>query len=270
MNRLRPVVSSSELTARRNAQMIYANKLIKEEDFTSGTLKNLRSITTNQDSSDYITTKVGAILTNYSIPNEDTLIIIENEDPIETPGTPTNVVGVAGVRQVALSWSASSYKNFPITSYRVTANAADASGNPITVTSTGTTVTVTGLANNTGYTFTVVAYNLVSESVPSVPSATITTFALPGAPTITGVTKPSSGQVNVAFTAGTTGGSPITGYTVTPYIGVTAQTVFTTTTTTSPILVTGLTPTTTYTFTLIATTAVGNSVASAASSTVAA
>ena len=71
----------------------------------------------------------------------------------------------------------------------------------------------------------------------------------------------------VSWTAPSDGGSPITGYTVTPYIGATAQTP-TTVTGTPPATsttVTGLTNGTAYTFKVTATNAVGTGPASAAS-----
>ena len=71
-------------------------------------------------------------------------------------------------------------------------------------------------------------------------------------------------SASVAFVApSSNGGSAITGYTVTSSPGS-----FTAMGTTSPINVTGLTNGTAYTFTVVATNAIGNSVASAASSAV--
>ena len=74
----------------------------------------------------------------------------------------------------------------------------------------------------------------------------------------------------VCWTAPSNGGSAITSYTVTPFIGTTAQTP--TTVTGSPpatsTTVTGLTNGTAYTFTVTATNAVGTGPASAASNSV--
>src|SRR5258708_15952253 len=92
----------------------------------------------------------------------------------------------------------------------------------------------------------------------------------PGAPT--GVTAAAgSGSASVTWTApSSNGGSPITSYTVTPYIGSAAQT---------PVMVsgsppatsatvTGLTNGTGYTFTVSATNAIGTGPASASSNAV--
>ena len=77
-------------------------------------------------------------------------------------------------------------------------------------------------------------------------------------------------SATVSWTAPSNGGSPITSYTVTPFIGTTAQTP--TTVTGNPpattATVSGLTNGTTYTFTVAATNAVGTGPASAASAAV--
>ena len=92
-------------------------------------------------------------------------------------------------------------------------------------------------------------------TVTTAPAATV-----PGAPT-TVVATAGNASASVAFVApSSTGGSVITGYTVTSSPGgITAMG------TTSPINVTGLTNGTSYRFAVVATNAVGNSVASAAS-----
>ncbi len=81
---------------------------------------------------------------------------------------------------------------------------------------------------------------------------------------------PGKASASVSWTTPSDGGSPITGYTVTPFIGTTAQTP--TTVTGSPpattVLVSGLTNGTTYTFKVSATNAVGTGPASSASNPV--
>jgi hypothetical protein len=91
-------------------------------------------------------------------------------------------------------------------------------------------------------------------------------ISAPDAPTI-GAATPGDGQVSVTFAAPVNnGGSAITGYTVTSNPSNISAGGFGVTN--SPILVTGLTNGTAYTFTVIATNAVGNSIASAASNAV--
>ena len=98
------------------------------------------------------------------------------------------------------------------------------------------------------------------ENCPGVPCITIT---VPGAPTGV-VATAGNASASVAFVApANNGGSAITGYTVTSNPGG-----ITVSGGSSPINVTGLTNNTAYTFTVVATNAVGNSVASAASTAV--
>jgi hypothetical protein len=85
-------------------------------------------------------------------------------------------------------------------------------------------------------------------------------FAVPDAPT-SPVATAGNAQASVAFNApASDGGSAITGYTVTSSPGG-----FNATGVSSPIVVTGLTNLTSYTFTVVATNAVGNSIPSVAS-----
>ena len=93
--------------------------------------------------------------------------------------------------------------------------------------------------------------------------------AAPVAPT--GVTATAgAGSAEVSWTAPGDGGSPLTSYTVTPFIGATAQTPVTVTGTppATSTTVTGLTNGTAYTFTVTATNAIGTGPASAASNSV--
>ena len=123
-------------------------------------------------------------------------------------------------------------------------------------------IVVTGLQSSTSYQFTVTATNGYGNSLASTASNAITATTVPQAPTI-GSPTIGNRSVSVPFTAGATGGSSITGYTVTSSPGS-----FTGTGASSPITVSGLTNGTAYTFTVTATNANGTSAASSSSSSV--
>ena len=179
--------------------------------------------------------------------------------PSTIPGVPTIGVATAGIAQATVAFTAPvSDGGSAITGYTVTSSPGG-----ITATGTASPLTVTGLTNATAYTFTVFATNANGNSSASSASNTVTPSTVPGAPTIGTATK-GNAQASVTFTApASNGGSVITGYTVTSNPGS-----FTGTGTSSPITVTGLTNGTVYTFTVIATNAVGNSPASSASNSV--
>ncbi|WP_426111020.1 sialate O-acetylesterase [Massilia sp. PWRC2] len=115
----------------------------------------------------------------------------------------------------------------------------------ITAVSTGTP-TLAGAS--VGYTVT------ASATVPATMSAPVATAG--------------DATASIAFTAPSSGGSAITSYTITPYIGATAQATQTTTTLTSPYVATGLTNSTAYTFKIHANNAIGSGVDSLASGSV--
>ncbi|MEI6048761.1 MAG: FISUMP domain-containing protein [Bacteroidota bacterium] len=127
------------------------------------------------------------------------------------------------------------------------------------------TGSLTGLTANTTYYVRAYAVNSVGTAYGTQVSFTTSAEAstVPGAPTI-GTATAGNAQATVTFTApGSNGGSAITGYTVTSNPGN-----ITATGTASPLTVTGLTNGTAYTFTVVATNAIGNSLASAASNSV--
>ena len=126
-----------------------------------------------------------------------------------------------------------------------------------------------GLTNGDSYTFTVRAENAAGSSLASSPSSPVTPRTVPGAPTAVSAT-PGNTSAQVSFTAPTsTGGSPITRYTVTATDGTTAGNGGQTASgTSSPITVPGLTNGDSYTFTVRAENAAGSSLASSPSSPV--
>jgi hypothetical protein len=183
------------------------------------------------------------------------------------PAAPTGVTATAGNTQASVSWTApSSNGGSVITSYTVTPYIGNTAQPASTV--SGSPTTVSGLTNNLTYTFTVSATNSVGTGAPSAPSNGVTPTAptVPGAPTGVLATA-GDAQASVSWTApSSNGGSPITSYTVTPYIGTTAQPP--STVSGSPMTVLGLTNNSTYTFTVSATNAVGTGAASSPSNAV--
>ncbi|MGW9317683.1 S-layer homology domain-containing protein, partial [Paenibacillus chitinolyticus] len=184
--------------------------------------------------------------------------------PISVPSAPMNVTATAGNGQATVSFDApASDGGSAITLYTVTTSPGGFTG----TSTTASPVTVTGLTNGTAYTFTVVAKNSAGNSAVSAASGSVTPAApisVPSAPMNVTATA-GNGQATVSFDApASDGGSAITGYTVTSSPGG-----FTgTSTTASPVTVTGLTNGTAYTFTVVATNSVGSSPASSPSNPV--
>ena len=177
--------------------------------------------------------------------------------PVTVPGAPTGVSATAGDGRATISFTApASNGGSAITGYTVTSNPGGHTG-----TGTGLSIVVTGLTNGTAYTFTVTATNAIGTGLASTASTAVTPATVPGAPTGVSAT-PGNGQASVSFTApASNGGSTITGYTVTSnpggHTGTGAGT---------SIVVSGLTNGTAYTFTVVATNTMGNSIASSATS----
>jgi hypothetical protein len=186
------------------------------------------------------------------------------------PGAPTAVTATAGNTQATVSWNAPSTGS-PITSYTITPYIGGTAQTPTTITGSppATSTTITGLTNGTAYTFTVIATNAVGSGQESSASNTVTPATAPAAPTNVSATA-GNAQATVTWSAPSNGGSPITSYTITPYIGSTAQS--STTINGNPpatsATIIGLTNGTAYTFKVTATNAVGLGAPSGASNTV--
>ena len=192
---------------------------------------------------------------------------------LSAPAAPSNVTVTAGNASASVSWTAPSDGGSSITSYTITPYVGTSARTPTTVTGSppATTATVTGLTNGTSYTFTVSASNSVGTGPASAASKAVTPAAAsaPAAPSNVTVTA-GNASASVSWTAPSDGGSSITSYTITPYVGTSARTP--TTVTGSPpattATVTGLTNGTSYTFTVSASNSVGTGPASAASKAV--
>ena len=184
--------------------------------------------------------------------------------PPAAPGAPTGVTASAGDRTASVAWTAPADGGSTISSYTVTPYVAGVAQTPTTVTGSppSPSATVAGLTNGTTYTFTVTATNAVGTGPASAPSNAVTPAGATAPAAPTGASAlPGSGSATVSWTAPANGGSPITLYTVTPFVGAAAQapTIVSGSPPATTALVSGLTNGTTYTFTVTATNTVGTS-----------
>ena len=122
----------------------------------------------------------------------------------------------------------------------------------ITTTGLVSPITITGLTGNTSYTFTVVATNSIGSSNPSYASNSIIPSVNPSPPLNVIATATGSDSASISFSPPSSdGGTPITSYTVTSNPdNITVTGLFSPI---SPMIITGLTSNTYYTFTVIAT-----------------
>lgn len=158
----------------------------------------------------------------------------------------------------------------PITGYKVTPwkdGVAQTTG----IGGLNTTVDVTSLVPGATYTLTVTAYNKRGASAPSAHTAAFvadTTPGLPGSPQAVSSTAGDAKAYLSWYAPAQTGGAPLLGYVITPYLGNTAQPVQTTTGTATSATVTGLANDKGYSFTVAARNVVGTGPASARFATV--
>ena len=149
----------------------------------------------------------------------------------------------------------------------ITSYTATSSPGSITGTGASSPVTVTGLTNGTAYTFTVTATNSYGTGTASGSSNSATPYGVPGAPTIGTATSTGTTTATVSFTApASNGGSTITSYTAVSSPGSVTGTL--SQAGSGTITVSGLSAGTSYTFTVYATNAAGNSATSSASNSI--
>ncbi|WP_240036784.1 S-layer homology domain-containing protein [Paenibacillus amylolyticus] len=188
-----------------------------------------------------------------------TFTVIQVVNMPNAPANPQNLVAIGGNGEVTLNWSTvtgATYYNL----YMATDPSQLSNASVVTVTSF--TYNVQNLLNGTTYFFTVKAGNSGGLSGES-NQANATPATVPAAPTNI-LAVAGNGEATVTFTAPTeNGGSPITGYEVTVSPGNVV-----TTGAANPIVITGLTNGTSYTFRVKAINGVGKSAASADSNAV--
>ena len=175
----------------------------------------------------------------------------------------------ATINSVANAGTSRGYNNGAAT---VSYTAKETGGTTVTFTATSTPgsytasgtspITVEGLQSNTSYTFKMTGTNASGTGAAGAASSSITATTVPQAPTVGTPTITSATEISLPFTAGATGGSAITSYTITssPSIALTYSG------TTSPFAVTGsYVAGTEYTFNLSAENANGLSTAGTSS-----
>ena len=174
------------------------------------------------------------------------------------PGVPTIGTAISGNAQATVSFIAPTFDGgSPITSYMVTASPGG-----ITATGISSPITVTGLSNGTGYTFTVIATNSVGTTTASATSNMVTAFTLPVV-TTAAASSISSSTVVLNGTVNANGASTVASfeYGLTPNYGTTivadqspanAASISTVSKTIS-----GLTPNTTYHYRIVGVNAAG-------------
>lgn len=177
--------------------------------------------------------------------------------PATVPDAPTIGVATAAPGEATVSWTApGSDGGAPVDGYVVTPYIAGVAQPAHLFGSALTTQVITGLTNGVTYTFRVAAFNVVGTGAESADSNPVTPATVPDAPTIGTATR-GDGQATIPWTPGFDGGSPVTGFVVTPYIGGVAQTPVVVGPGFTSLTLTGLTNGTTYQFKVAAANAVG-------------
>jgi fibronectin type III domain protein len=176
--------------------------------------------------------------------------------PAAVPGAPTNVtaVNVTGANRAVGTVNVSftppaSDGGQGIQGYTAVSHPGGIIG---TAAPNASYVQVTGLTYGTSYTFTVYASNLTGKGPASAPSNAVTPEPIPSPPQVPFATPLDQAASVSCVPPASNGGSPIVSYTVTSSPGG-----ITATGASCPVVVTGLTDGTSYTFTVTATNAAG-------------
>jgi hypothetical protein len=132
------------------------------------------------------------------------------------PDRPSNVRPIPGSGSATLSWTAPANNGSPINDYRVTPYLDGVEQPTITIGSTHTTQTITGLVDGSTYYFKVAAHNANGWGLLS-PGANPVTVGTPLTPTGL-ISFAGNAAATLAWTApADDNGSPVTGYVVTPF-----------------------------------------------------
>ncbi|WP_410818071.1 fibronectin type III domain-containing protein [Micromonospora sp. 050-3] len=181
--------------------------------------------------------------------------IAEAAAPAQPPAAPPAPTASWRAGTATVNWKAPADRGSALTGYVVTPYRDGKKAKAVTFDASKTSQKIEGLTAKGTYTFTVAAKNAEGTGPASKRSKAAKIMALPGAPTVIAVTADTATAL-LSWTPGPNGGSPITNYIVTPWVGGIRQPAQTFGPSTNNT-VTGLVPTTTYRFTVAARTAEG-------------
>ena len=181
------------------------------------------------------------------------------------PGAPVLGAVTPGKGSVGVRWSApESTGGAPVTGYTVRAWSGSSLRKTTTVPAAARSVTLSGLTNGSAVTVTVTAANAAGSGPVSAGSATVTPRTTPGKPSLGRVTA-GKASVSVRWTAPkSTGGAPVTKYTVRTWSGSRLVKIMTVAGSARSATVTGLRNGTRYRVTVTATNQAGAGPASVA------
>jgi hypothetical protein len=133
--------------------------------------------------------------------------------PLTVPDAPTAAAAASDTASADVTWTAPDNDGgSAITGYVASAFATANSTSAVATCSTAATAcAITGLTDGTAYYVSVVAENAAGSSLPSVPRVLVTPLARPDAPTLDSLGA-GNALLSLAYTAGSEGSSPITGY----------------------------------------------------------
>lgn len=237
--------------------------------WTSGPLTCTVTGLSNGDSYTFVVTATNSVGTGSASAPSNAVV-----PALSSPSAPTGLTAVPGNGKVVLSWTTPTNGGADITGYNIysaSSPGAENYGAPAngSVLVEGDTGTISGLVNGHTYYFTVKAVNDVGSSAPSNEVWAIPAVTVSGPPQDVTSSAGTNGSATVSWLPPIDrGGSAISGYVVTPFLGTTAQAsvVFHDTTTTQ--ILSGLEPGAAYSFEVAAINASGNGKQSAASNVI--
>jgi putative nucleotidyltransferase with HDIG domain len=179
--------------------------------------------------------------------------------PAGLPAAPTGPSATPASGEATVAWTTPDSNGSALTGYVITPYDGTTALTSVHADGGATSVVVSGLTNGTAHTFTVVAVNAVGSSAAATTN-TVTPLGVPGS--VSNLTAtPAHSEVVLNWTApANDGGMPLLSYTVTPQTPSGPLASVTVGPTTTTATVSGLATATAYTFSVVATNALGDSV----------